>query len=191
MDGASPFGPATLAAPVVIVPGLGGSGEGHWQTLWERAHPRAIRIRPASWDAPDVQDWIAAVDRSVRAHAEPPLIVAHSLGTIATMAWALDHPGRARAALLVAPPDAARPGAPPVIRAFAAVQPAPLRMPVAVVASENDPYAGLDHSREVARRLGCEPIVPGALGHLNADSSLGEWSEGAALLEHLARASAA
>ena len=34
-------------AEIIIVPGIGGSGELHWQTRWEKANPRWHRLRPA------------------------------------------------------------------------------------------------------------------------------------------------
>ena len=37
----------------VIVPGIGGSGEAHWQSLWEQSWgDEAIRIEPPSWNEP-------------------------------------------------------------------------------------------------------------------------------------------
>lgn len=184
------LGPVTLAARLVIVPGLGGSGLDHWQTIWQQAHPRARRFAPSSLDLPELEDWVEAIDRAVAAEEEPPILVAHSLGTIAVTAWASRHASQARAALLVAPPDPSRPDAPAVIHPFAAVQPRPLAIPAVVIASTDDPYASLDHARRTAQGWEAPLIVAGAWGHLNAQSELGAWSDGAAALESLARASA-
>ena len=184
------FGPRTAAARLVVLPGLGGSGETHWQTLWEHVHPDAARFEPSSVDAPDLEYWIAAVDRAVERGSDRPILVAHSLGTIAAAAWMATRPMRARAALLVAPPDAGRPGAPPAITGFARAQRVRARIPVTVVASEDDPYGSLGHAADVADGLGAPLVVAGACGHLNADSGLGTWREGLEALEGLARASA-
>jgi predicted alpha/beta hydrolase family esterase len=54
-----------------------------------------------------------------------------------------------------------------------------------VVASSDDPYATLDRSRAFARRWGTEFVDAGPIGHINADSFLGEWPEGQRLLDHL------
>ena len=43
---------------LVIIPGIGGSGPTHWQTLWES--DGSTRIAPSSWDEPDLADWLAA-----------------------------------------------------------------------------------------------------------------------------------
>ncbi|RXZ41520.1 RBBP9/YdeN family alpha/beta hydrolase, partial [Agromyces binzhouensis] len=68
-----------MTHPLVIVPGIGGSGPLHWQSRWEAALPGVLRIAPASWDEPEVADWVAAIDRAVAASPTPPLLVAHSL----------------------------------------------------------------------------------------------------------------
>lgn len=64
---------------LVIVPGIGGSGPGHWQSHWQEIHPDAVRIAPASWDLPGLPDWIAALERAVAgAPAAPVVAVASS-----------------------------------------------------------------------------------------------------------------
>jgi uncharacterized protein len=41
----------------VIVPGIDGSDEQHWQSIWEAEWgPTATRIAVASWTAPDLGD---------------------------------------------------------------------------------------------------------------------------------------
>ena len=185
------WGPASAATPLVIVPGLGDSGPAHWQSLWQSAHPRAVRTAPASWDAPDVDDWISAVDSavstSVAATGESPLLVAHSLGTYAAAWWLEAHPGRARGVLLVAPPDPGRPDAPVAIRGFHRDALPHVPVPAIAVASTDDPYGSLQHARWYADQVGARLEVAGAHGHLNDRSALGAWEYGLALLEELAQ----
>lgn len=184
------FGPHSREAALVIVPGLGNSGPTHWQSLWEGSHPRAVRTAPTSWDEPEVDDWIAAVDgaveSSVGSTGEAPLLVAHSLGTYAAAWWLAAHPGRVRGALLVAPPDPERPDAPAVIRGFHREALEPVTVPAIAVASTDDPYGSVDHARWYADEVGAHLEVAGAYGHLNDRSGLGPWSLGLALLEELA-----
>lgn len=46
----------------VIVPGIDGSDEDHWQSRWEHGWgASAARIRPSSWTEPDLEDWVTAV----------------------------------------------------------------------------------------------------------------------------------
>jgi len=50
---------------ILILPGIGGSGEEHWQTYWEKAQPSMRRFAPGSWDNPDLADRIASLDRAI------------------------------------------------------------------------------------------------------------------------------
>ena len=51
----------------IVLPGIFNSGPAHWQTRWEEQHPDWVRFEPTSWDAPDLDDWLAALDRAVTA----------------------------------------------------------------------------------------------------------------------------
>lgn len=60
----------------VIVPGIYGSDEQHWQSIWEADWgPAATRIAVASWDSPELDDWVGAIERAVR--------MAHTPGVVA------------------------------------------------------------------------------------------------------------
>lgn len=81
-------------APVVVAPGVNGSGIRHWQSRWLQDMTGAVRTAPQSWDTPDREDWLAALDRASDAlDGQPALVVAHSLGCRAAVMWA----ARARA----------------------------------------------------------------------------------------------
>ena len=96
---------------MIIIPGINGSDQDHWQTLWQRNDPLAIRIEPSDWDAPQLEDWLAALGRALADCKEPPLLLAHSLGCLLVAFWAARHPSRypIRGAYLVAPPDPEEP----------------------------------------------------------------------------------
>ena len=51
-----------MEIPVLVLPGFGNSGPGHWQTLWEERHPAWRRVDLGQWDAPRVPDWVRALD---------------------------------------------------------------------------------------------------------------------------------
>ena len=72
----------------VIVPGINGSGPGHWQSVWQDAWgSSASRIGPSSWDEPDLADWCQALDRAAQRHQPGEVVlVAHSLGCLAVTA---------------------------------------------------------------------------------------------------------
>lgn len=168
---------------LAIIPGIGNSGEAHWQTQWERTIPGTRRLSVADWDHPDLNDWITGVDRLVAAFEQPPILVAHSLGCLLVAHWA----GRApvAGALLVAPPDPSGPAFPAEAVSFAPAPRRPLPFPTIIVASSNDPYGSIDHAVGLASAWGADLAPAGALGHINGASGLGVWGWGQALLHRL------
>ena len=64
---------------ILIVPGLGGSGEHHWQTHLQRSLPGAVRVQQADWDRPDLPAWLARLASAVETRPAG-ILVAHSLG---------------------------------------------------------------------------------------------------------------
>ncbi|MDT0317537.1 RBBP9/YdeN family alpha/beta hydrolase [Streptomyces millisiae] len=168
----------------VIVPGLDGSDENHWQTRWERRWGAAARrIRPGSWADPELSDWLDAVDRAhaeASAQADRVVFVAHSLGCWAVAEWARETRPTAVASFLVAPPDPDAPGFPvPSFRELAAH---PVPGPALVVASDDDPYCAADRSRDLATGWGARLRLVEGHGHINSDSGLGYWPAGRELL---------
>ncbi|TIM38270.1 MAG: serine hydrolase family protein, partial [Mesorhizobium sp.] len=91
----------------IIVPGIGGSGEAHWQTRWQRVNPAMRRFMPASWELPDFDDWIAALETAVSEAKTPPVLVAHSLGCLLVAHWQRISGRDVSGAFLVAVPDPA------------------------------------------------------------------------------------
>lgn len=169
-------------ARYLIIPGWSGSGPQHWQTFWERDLPGATRVEMADWLTPRRTDWVATIERAVVATSEPPVLVAHSLGCIAVAHWAATSRAKIRSALLVAPPDLDRKGCPESLRDFAPTPRAPLPFRSRVVASDNDRYGELSWAIQLAFDWGSEVTVMESAGHINADSGLGRWTEGHALL---------
>ncbi len=159
----------------LVVPGWYGSGPEHWQTKWERLDANLVRVEQANWDLPTWSDWSASLDAHL---TEPSVLVAHSLGCVLA--------ARARknvaAALLVAPP---RLDGVPEFSSFAPISLERLPFPSIVVASADDPYAELPFARSLAEAWGSKFVDAGARGHLNAESKLGTWSDGRALLREL------
>ena len=171
------------------MPGLGGSGEGHWQTLWERAAPGIGRVELGLWDTPDREIWVSRLDGAIRSAQTPVVLVGHSLGCLAIAWWAVSSGGGSACpvagALLVSPPDVDRDGAPPEIAGFAPAPTTPLPFPSIMVASEDDPWIAAPRARNLARQWGSHFVDVGALGHINAQSGVGAWADGRALLERL------
>ncbi len=164
----------------VIAPGYLDSDEGHWQTLWQQQWgEQAVRTSPSSWLEPEFDDWQDALDAVV----EPgSVIVAHSLGCLATLAWLGRHPGVAAGAFLVAVPDAGRADFPEAIRGFSRPS-APVGDPVLMVGSTDDPYADWSFTQQTAALLGVRLIEVANGGHLSTASGRGPWPEGRAVFD--------
>jgi hypothetical protein len=62
-----------------------------------------------------------------------------------------------------------------------------LPCPSIMVASANDPWMTAHSAETWARRWGSDFVNAGALGHINAESGLGDWRFGQRLLQALAR----
>jgi predicted alpha/beta hydrolase family esterase len=167
---------------IVILPGIGGSGELHWQTLWERADPRCRRFQPTDWEEPVLTDWIGALDRAIGAASRPPLLVAHSLACLLVAHWQQTSPVRIAGAFLVAVPNPQSQTFPVEAASFVDPPSSKFRFPSLVIASANDPYGTIDHARRRARQWGSGIVEAGELGHINEASGLGDWPMGKALL---------
>lgn len=168
---------------VIILPGLGGSGEGHWQTLWERQDPRMRRLQPSSWDRPELSDWIAALDREIARSQTPPVLVAHSLACQFIAHWASVRTASILGAFMVAAPDPTGDIYLSEAPSFADPPRQRLPFPTLLVTSTDDPYGSYEHSRHCAESWGSTLADVGPLGHINAASGIGDWPQGKALFE--------
>lgn len=167
----------------IIVPGWRDSGPGHWQSLWaERLHG-AVRVQQDDWVAPSRNAWVASIARTILEQAEPVVVVAHSLGCIATSHLPPEAAALIHGALLVAPADPERRA---VLSDFAPVPFQPLPYRSVLVASSNDPYCPVRLAGAYARAWGSEFVRMQNAGHINIESGHGEWPLGVALLQSLA-----
>ncbi|HEY8908479.1 MAG TPA: alpha/beta fold hydrolase [Rhodoferax sp.] len=171
---------------VLILPGWQNSGPLHWQSLWQ-AQSDYQRVEQHDWMRPLRGDWIARLEDVLLSLDEPAVLVAHSLGCQLVAAWAAhsQNAGRVKAALLVAPGDAEREELRPMLGSWAPLVLKPLPFPSTLVASTDDPYCSYERAAGFASAWGSELVNLGALGHINADSGLGDWPAGQALLQKL------
>jgi len=175
----------------LIVPGLNNSCSAHWQTLWQRLLRGATRAELGDWARPQRDEWVARLDHAIRAMAPPVVLCAHSLGCHAVAWWAMQ---RARAdgwpvaaALLVAPPDCDTSEALAHLPGFSPAPLAKLPFPSIVAGSRDDQYATIGQTQRMAREWGSTFVDTGTIGHINAESGIGCWPAGLALLGRLLR----
>jgi len=166
-----------------MLPGYDDSGPGHWQTLWERAHPQYRRVQQRSWTQPVCDEWVAALDAAIVAASAPVVLVGHSLGCLTVAHHAARHRRDVRGALLVAPPNAD--DLAPTIKGFRPVPRAPLPFPSILVGSDDDWYMSPDDARALAAAWGSRFVLLEKAGHINTDAGFGPWPDGERLLAEL------
>ncbi|MFF5011188.1 RBBP9/YdeN family alpha/beta hydrolase [Streptomyces phaeochromogenes] len=174
----------------VIIPGIDGSDERHWQSLWENQWgASAVRITPASWSLPDLQDWVAAVQAAYVIASQRDgqvALVAHSLGCWAAAQWLDRVQPDWVTAFLVAPPNPQGAMFPTeAASTFLDLSARPLPCRSLMVSSDNDPYCDPTTSASFAYGWQAQRHLIGSHGHVNSDSGLGGWQAGLELLRTL------
>lgn len=174
---------------ILLVPGLGGSGPGHWQTLWEQELDSAATVDLGDWEKPHRNTWVNKLNLAIHRANRPVILVAHSLGCLAIAWWAhYERPERSNpvvGALLVAPPEADFFPRDERLNPFAPVPVDPLPFDSILVASRNDPWMNFHTAAWLAGHWQSDLIDLGDAGHINADSGLGLWHEGLQILDRL------
>lgn len=184
---------ALLPFDLLIVPGLFGSDEDHWQSIWEnvfRAHGLSVkRVAQDNWSTPSLSAWQAKLDETLKEAKLPVLLLAHSLGAVLTVHHGARHPASAVAgALLVAPadgeqhkgPDAAR------IESFMPLPAQTLPFPSTVIFSQNDPWLTPDRAQTFGTQWGSTLVDGGYSGHMGNNAGLEHWPLGLNALHSLA-----
>lgn len=170
----------------LIIPGLNGSGPGHWQHYWLADDPDAVLVEQRDWSRPDLGEWLIRVEEALREHPGATLI-AHSFGALVAANLA-GRPSSALvgAALLVAPcdPDRVRAMHPGAV-GNAMLPCAKASFPTIVVGSRNDPYMNFEDARSLSEGLNGAFVDHGRAGHINIDSGHGRWPVGYRLAQRL------
>lgn len=169
----------------INVPGLGGSGDRHWQTYWERAFTEIDRVEQSDWDHPDCETWVNQLHKTLLKHAGKSIVlIGHSLGcvTILHAAAANKLPGVV-AVFLVAMPDVERADFPKECSGFTPMPRIKLPFPSLMIASENDPYITSSDLKKWADIIGSNFISVGEREHIGTKANLGYWEEGQGLFK--------
>jgi predicted alpha/beta hydrolase family esterase len=170
----------------LILPGLNGSDEGHWQRFWLKDDAESRLVEQDDWKLPKVEAWTRRLEE-VLAQEGPAYIVAHSLGCLLAANCA-DSPSASliKGALLVAPCDLSttenlHPGA----IHFGRMPTRALPFPTITVGSLNDIYMPLESLSLYSRLWKSEIKNLGQAGHINIESGFGRWTGGYGLLSLL------
>jgi predicted alpha/beta hydrolase family esterase len=171
---------------VLILPGWQDSGPQHWQSLWQVRFGYQ-RVEQHDWLCPLRGDWIARLEDVVLGADEPAVLVAHSLGCMLVAAWAAHsrNTHRVKGALLVAPGDVECEALRPVLGSWSPIPRLTLPFKSFLVASLDDPNCSFERAKGFAEAWGARLVDVGKAGHVNADSGLGDWPQGRALLDEL------
>ena len=168
---------------ILLLPGWQNSGPQHWQSRWEALHGD-VRVEQHDWMQPLRGDWISRLEDVLLAQTAPSILVAHSLGCMLTAAWASvsRNTHLVQGAFLVAPGDPEREELRPVLKSWWPVVMQKLPFKSVLLGSQNDPYCSFARASEFAAAWGAEFVDYGARGHINAESGLGDWPEGRAMV---------
>lgn len=174
--------------PTLILPGLNGSPEGHWQRFWVKDRPDAVVVEQDNWTCPVVSHWQQALDKALD-EVDSAFIVAHSLGCLLTASYGDRAAARKiKGAFLVAPCSL------PVTLAlhpcmidFGEERLARLPFPSQVIGSLNDPYMAVADLRRHVGAWGSSHMTLGFAGHINIASGYGRWEEGYSLFDRFAQ----
>jgi serine hydrolase len=170
---------------ILTVPGIGGSGPEHWQSLWEKEFGFG-RIEQRDWETPACEDWVQTINNYVQEEDATGLIlVAHSAACIAVVHWAAKYNLAVKAALLVAPADADAKSFPESATGFSPVPMIKFPFRSIVVTSSNDPYVTVERAQQFADAWGSDFVNIGEAGHINVSSGFGQWEQGLGLLRQL------
>lgn len=177
----------TFNSKILILPGLGNSGQKHWQTAWEALYPSFfIRVNQADWETPICEDWMKNIEEKIQEiGAKNIILVGHSLACSTIGYWAAKYKTSIKGALLVAPSDTEADSYPSGTIGFSPMPTAPLPFKTITVTSDDDFYVSLERAKFFAEQWNSKLVVLNNLGHINGNSNLGNWDFGLSLLKEL------
>lgn len=172
----------------LIVPGLDGSPDPHWQHWWAATDPKALLVDLSDPGRPVPAVWEIELASMILHHPDS-ILVGHSLGAVLIARLLATWPHlRVRGALLVAPAETRGNDR---IGQFGAIPELRMDIPTTVVASRNDPWMSIGRATHLAGTWGSELVDLGHAGHINVASGFGPWAKGKVLRDDLMMATAA
>jgi predicted alpha/beta hydrolase family esterase len=175
-------------ATTLLIPGLNGSSDDHWQRHWADDRREALVVEQDDWACPRLHHWQARLDDAL-SKTDGAFLVGHSLGCLLIASYARRREAnRVLGALLVAPcdlPTAIRRH--PCMIDFGEAPLDALPFPSLVVGSLDDPYMDLDQLERHGHAWGSDLTTLGFAGHINVASGYGRWEQGYELFDRLLR----
>lgn len=177
------------AQTILILPGWQDSGPQHWQSLWLKKYPNAVKVEQKDWMYPKKEKWVAVLNDFVQQYKNKDIVfVGHSLACATIAYWSNEYFSQGltiKGALFVSPSDVDQKDFPKEIFGFSPMPLKPLNFKTIVVASDNDPFVTVDRATYFSRCWGGKLVNIGPQGHINADAGFGEWPQGEQLLKEL------
>ena len=59
---------------ILILPGLGGSGENHWQSFWSNSFDQTVRLEQENWDEPEFDKWLKRLNETIQVLILPSIL---------------------------------------------------------------------------------------------------------------------
>lgn len=174
----------------VIVPGVGGSDDDHWQSWLQRQLMSCSRVQQKNWQHPVLADWIENFVYTLNKITTPIQIVAHSFGCLTSVAALTQHPelkSKIQKMILVAPANPARfcetGFATNSVENYAQYfHQLRIDVPVDMIISENDPWLSFSDAQALAKAWKVKARNLGQVGHINVASGFGFFPE---IFDHL------
>ena len=169
----------------LIIHGLNGSGEGHWQNwLYKELLKRGENVlfpQLPNKEEPVRESWIKELERNMIELNGEKIVICHSLGAYLWLLYSQKEDRvTADRVLLVAPPGHKE--AEVIARGFKEryIDSGKLKSSsreLRLVVSENDEYCSKNGAVEYGRNLGIDTdILPPEAGHINIKSGYGSWN---------------
>ncbi len=173
-------------ADILILPGLGNSGPGHWQRRWGERFSTGRFVEQADWNRPRLRNWVGTIEHEIMMSTRPVVLVAHSLAVSAVIHTAQRLADtKVRGAFLVSPPDHEGGEIPREAAEFGRVPRDPLPFPSMLVVSTNDPLCSVERALDMATAWGSDLHLAQNAGHINLASGHGPWPEGLLMFTRL------
>lgn len=173
----------------VIVPGVGGSDEHHWQSWLQNSLQDASRVMQEDWQKPILNQWVNNFYNHIKTLKQPVQVVAHSFGCLTTIAALNQYPILKHwidSIILVAPANPLRFNSAgfgtDTDNYVALFKQFTINVPTLMVISENDPWLSYQDALLYAKHWDVPYVNEGMAGHINVASGYGNWPQ---IFEHM------